>query len=102
MKGRLISVWVAEDNSIFGLFSRFAQALEGQLVLAQINRLLFLEFIGEIIDNAHVEVFTAQERVAVGGFHFEDAVTDFEHGDVEGAAAQIINRDEARFLLSRP
>ncbi len=82
-----------------GLFSRFAQALEGQLVLAQIDGLLFLEFIGEVIDDAHVEVFTAEEGVAVGGLHFEDAVTDFENRDVEGAAAQVVNRDEAGFRL---
>ncbi len=68
-----------------GLFSRFTQALEGQLVLAQIDGLLFLEFIGEIIDDAHVEVFAAEEVSPFVDFTSKTAVADFENRDVEGA-----------------
>ncbi len=38
-------------------------------------------------------------RVTVGRLHFEDAVADFEHGDIEGAAAQVIDRDLFVLLL---
>ena len=37
--------------------------------------------------------------VAVGGLHFEDAVADFEHRDVERAAAEVIHGDLLVLLL---
>ena len=47
-----------------------------------------------------VEVVAAQVRVAVGGLHFEDAVADFEDGDIERAAAEVVHRDAlVGFLL---
>ena len=49
-----------------GLFRRFLEALERELVLAQVDALLLLELIGEIVDDALVEVFAAEESVAVG------------------------------------
>ena len=82
-----------------GLFGRFLQALQRQLVLAQVDALLLLELVGEVIDEAHVEVFAAEEGVAIGRLHLEHAVADFEHGDVEGAAAEVIDRDGAGVLL---
>ena len=37
--------------------------------------------------------------VAVGGFHFENSITNLQHGDIEGAPAQIINGDLFVLLL---
>ena len=81
------------------LLGRFLQPLQRELVLAQVDALLFLEFVGQIIDQAHVEVFAAQERVAVGGLHLEHAVADFQNRNIEGAAAEVIDRDGAGLLL---
>ena len=81
------------------LFGRFLQPLQRELVLAQVDALLFLEFVGEIVDQPHVEVFAAQERIAVRGLHFEHAVADFENRNIEGAAAEVIDRDGAGLLL---
>ncbi|EPY02026.1 putative NAD-specific glutamate dehydrogenase [Magnetospirillum fulvum MGU-K5] len=85
-----------------GLFRRFLQTLERQPVLAQVDALLFLELVGEVIDDPGVEIFTAQEGVAVGRFDLEHAVADFQHRHVEGAAAKVIDRDDTGALLFQP
>ncbi len=46
-----------------------------------------------IVDDALVEVVAAQAVVAVGGQHFDDAVADLQDGDVERAAAEVVNHN---------
>ena len=46
-----------------------------------------------------VPIVTAEVRVAVGRFHFENAVANFQNGNVERAAAQVVNRDLLVLLL---
>ena len=85
-----------------GLFGGFLEPLQRELVAAQIDALLFLEFVGQIIDQPHVEIFAAEEGVAVGRLHLEHAVADFENGNIEGAAAKVIDRDGAGLALVEP
>mmetsp|Transcript_93965 Transcript_93965/g.270724 ORF Transcript_93965/g.270724 Transcript_93965/m.270724 type:complete len:98 (+) Transcript_93965:1349-1642(+) len=40
-------------------------------------------------------------RVAGGGTHFEDAILDFEQGDIEGAAAHVVHQYQLRLLVLR-
>ncbi len=82
-----------------GLFGGFLQALQRELVVAQVDALLLLELVGEVADQAHVEVFTTEEGVAVGRLHLEHAVTDLEDRDVEGAAAEVVHGDRAGLRL---
>src|SRR5690606_28605494 len=57
----------------------------------------------DVVNDALVEVFTAQEGITVGGQHFELLlaidVGDFNDGDVKGTAAQVVNHDLAVALF---
>ena len=81
------------------LLGGFLQPLQRELVAAQIDALLLLEFVGEIVHEPHVEVFAAQERVAIRGLHFEHAVADLKDRNIERAAAKVVDRDGAGLLL---
>ena len=48
-----------------------------------------------------VDVVAAQVRVAVGRDDLEDALVQLEDGDIEGAAAEIVDGDDAFFLRDR-
>ena len=68
-------------------------------LLAEINSLVLLEFSQDPVDDGVVPVVAAQVGVTVGGLHFEDTVADLQDGDIERAAAKVIDGDLFVFLL---
>ena len=82
-----------------GLLRAFLQALERHAVLREIDAVALLELADQPLDDAIVEIVAAEVRVAVGGLHFDDAFAHFEHGDVEGAAAEVVHDDGFVLLL---
>ena len=78
-----------------GLLGCFLQTLQGQRIIVQINAVFLLELVRQIVDQAHIEVFTTQEGVAVGGQHFKLVLAvDFGNLDdrhVESTATQVIH-----------
>ena len=88
-----------------GLLRRLFQTLQGQRVVVEIHTGLLLELLGQIVDEAQVEVLAAEEGVAVGGEHLEGVLAVglgyLDDGDVEGAAAEVIHghRAVAGFLV---
>jgi hypothetical protein len=52
-----------------------------------------LDLFDEEFRQAPVQVIAAEAGVAVGGEHLKDAFTQFEDGEVERAAAQVVNGD---------
>ena len=99
MNGRLMSVSIAEESSIFAFSAASLQALQRHAIVAQVDALLLLELVGQVVDDALVEVLTAEEGVAVGRLHLEDAVADLEDRDVERAAAEVEDGDLLVLLL---
>ncbi len=82
-----------------GLFGGFLQPLEGHAVLPQVDALILAELVDDPVDDALVEVVAAEERVAVGGLHFEDALADAQDRDVERATAQVVDGDHLVLAL---
>jgi len=78
MKGRFTSVEAALDSSIlaFSAASSGAAAPGGRC--AGRCRFLF-EFISQEVDHALVEIFAAQESVAIGDFTSNTPSRDFQH-----------------------
>ncbi len=64
--------------------------------------MLFLEGFYEVVHNALIEVVAAQTVVTCGCKNFDYAVADFEDGDIERAAAEVVDKDLLVFSLSRP
>src|SRR3546814_3243754 len=58
------------------LFSGLLQTLERELVLGEIDALGLLELLREEFQQLGVEILAAQEGVAVGRLHLEQAVAD--------------------------
>ena len=82
----------------FRFLGRFLQTLQRQRILVQVDAGVFLEFAGQILDQAQVEVFATQVGVTVGGQYFELVLAihfgDFDDGNIEGAAAQVVHGDD--------
>ena len=89
-----IDVGVSDAGQVdFRFFSGFFQALHGHAVVAQVDAVFLLEFISHPVDDPLVEVVAAQVVVAGGSQNFLNALAHFNNGNVEGAAAQVVNHN---------
>ena len=84
------------DLRLLGLL---VEALEGVLVLREVDSLVLLELGDHPLDDRLVPVVAAEVVVAGGREHLEDAVADLEDRDVEGAASEV--EDEDVLVLGR-
>ena len=75
------------------LLGRFLQTLHGHAVAREVNAVALLELLNEVVGDALVEVVAAEAVVAGRGQHFDDTVADLQHGDVERAAAEVVDHD---------
>ncbi|SKZ97189.1 NAD-specific glutamate dehydrogenase [Mycobacteroides abscessus subsp. abscessus] len=72
-----------------GLLRGLEEALQCLRILAQIDVLGTLEFVGEVVHQAPVEVVAAEVGVAGRGPNLDYALTDVEQTHIERAAAQV-------------
>jgi hypothetical protein len=82
-----------------GLLRALLQTLERHAILRQIDTVALPELGGEPFDDAIVDVVAAKMRVAVGRLDLDDAVAHLEHGNVEGAAAEVVHGNRFVFFL---
>ena len=82
-----------------GLLAGFLEALHGHRVLAQVDALVLLELRQQPVDDPLIDVVPPEVGVAVRRLHLDDALTDLQDRDVEGAAAEVVHGDRAVPLL---
>ena len=70
------------------------EALQHQLVAADVDADVLLELLDQPLDDAIVEVVAAEVRVAVGRDDLDHVLRDLEDRDVEGAASEVVDRDD--------
>ena len=104
MKGRLISVSTVVDSSILAFSAASFRRCKSHLVAlrGQVEAFFLLELGNQPLHDALVEVVAAQVGVAVGRLDFDDAFADFENGNIERAAAEVIDGDGLVLLLVEP
>ena len=83
---------------LLGLLRRLFQPLHGHLVPGQIHALSLLELLNHPLGNLIVKVVAAQEGVAIGSQHRDNALCDLDDGYIEGAASQVVHHN-VLFLL---
>ena len=86
---------LAGRELVLGALRRLLEPLQRHRVVAQVDAVRVLEGPDQELADALVEVLAAEIGVAVGAAHLEDAVGDLEDRDVEGAAAEVEDRDRA-------
>ena len=87
---------------LLGLLGSFAQTLQRDLVLGQVDA-LDLELVQQVVDDPLIPVVAAQAVVAGRGADLDRGETvvvlaDFQQRDVEGAATEVEDQDEFVFF----
>ena len=98
-----VDVRLVERREVaLGALRRLLQALEGEAIRAKVYAGLVAELRDHPADDALVEVLAAEEGVAGRGEHLVNAVADFEYGDVECAAAEVVDGDALVLAAPQP
>ncbi len=65
----------------------------------QVNAIFFLEFIGQILNQTQIEIFSTEKRIPVSREYFKLMLSvDFGNlndRNIEGAATEVVNRNGA-------
>ena len=69
------------------------QSLHSHLIAAKVNALALLELVGDPVDNSLVKIVAAEAVVTGSCKNFLNAVAHLDDGDIECAAAEVINHN---------
>ena len=81
------------------VLGRVPEALHRDRVFPEVGALFFAELVDQVVDDQFVEVVAAETVVAGGRLDLEDAVAELENGDVERAAAEVVDEHRGLALL---
>ena len=81
------------------LLSGLTDTLDSHAVIGEIDSRLLLEVLDNVADKVDIEVLTTEVSVTVGALYLEDALLDFQNGDIEGTTTKVIDGDNAVSLL---
>ena len=91
--------WLIREPAL-GPFEHDLETAQHRAVARYIHAMLLLELAHGPFDEQLIEVIAAQMSVTVTGLDFDDALFDDHNGDVERAAAKVV--DEHRFICRAP
>ena len=92
-EGQVDLVFLGGGEGDLGFFRLLFDPLHGVGLFGKVDAGVRFELRHDPVHDLVVPVVAAEVRVAVGRLDFKDAVADFEGRNVEGAAAEVIDRD---------
>ena len=72
-----------------------AESLVSRCIIAEIDKVFFLEFLCEEINDDEVKVVTTKVSVTVGALYFEHSLAESENRNVESSTTEVIDCDGA-------
>jgi hypothetical protein len=98
MNGMLTSVSIALESSIFAFSAASSRRWRAS---ASVRTSMPLSFLNSSASQLMIfwSMSLPPSGVAVGRLHLDDVIAHFEHGDVEGAAAEVEDGDLLVLLL---
>ena len=70
--------------------------------MAQIDAVGLFELLDQVIHHAQIKVVASQEGITIGGAYLEDSFAYIQDGNIEGAAAEVVDRDGLILFLVQP
>ena len=92
-KRKINIVALGRTERDLGFLSFLTDTLKRVWLAGKIDPFAGFKFGHNPVDDCLVPVITAEHGVTVGCQHLKDAVADFQHRDIKGATAQVINSD---------
>lgn len=82
-------------QSTLGLFGLTLELTHGLGILGDVNAVLLVVGLGEVVDDALVEILTTKMGVTSGGKNLKDTIVDGQERDIESTTTEIVDNDLA-------